>query len=165
MFKNRKKIYMDVIEEKGLTNNIDLSILDELCRVMKRIYIYIWCNKSQIGQYFDFFEQKRCQNEILIWNKTNPCPTCNNHYLNDKEYCLMFREKDTELNGSLATKRTVYTTPINVSDKKKYNHPTIKPLMIIKNLIVNSSKNGDIVLDCIKEYFRNKVKELGWIDE
>lgn len=29
-----------------------------------------------------------------------------------------------------------------------YKHPTIKPLDIIKNLIINSSQEGDTVLDC-----------------
>lgn len=38
--------------------------------------------------------------------------------------------------------------PINKKDKEKYGHPTIKPLSIIKNLIRNSSNEGDIVLDC-----------------
>ena len=32
-------------------------------------------------------------------------------------------------------------------DKKEYPHPTIKPLNIVKTLIGNSSKPGDIVLD------------------
>lgn len=86
--------------------------------------------------------------EIFIWNKTNPVPTINNTYLNDKEYCLMFRNKKTILNGTVETKRTVWTTKCNVEDKKKYKHPTIKPLSIIKNLIINSSNKGDIVLDC-----------------
>lgn len=29
-----------------------------------------------------------------------------------------------------------------------YNHPTIKPLNIISNVISNSSHEGDVVLDC-----------------
>lgn len=148
IFKDRKTRYMDAIEEKGLTKNIDLSILDELCRVLKTIYIYIWCNKAQVHQYLDYFEDKADMSEILIWNKTNPVPTINNSYLNDKEYCLMFRNKGTELNGTVESKRTVWTTKCNVEDKKKYKHPTIKPLKIIKNLIENSSNKGDIILDC-----------------
>ena len=32
-------------------------------------------------------------------------------------------------------------------EKKLYKHPTVKPQMILKNLIVNSSKENDIVLD------------------
>lgn len=41
IFKDRKTRYMDAIEEKGLTQNIDLKILDEICRVLKTIYIYL----------------------------------------------------------------------------------------------------------------------------
>lgn len=33
-------------------------------------------------------------------------------------------------------------------DKKKYGHPTIKNLNFIENHIINSSKEGDVVLDC-----------------
>lgn len=36
---------------------------------------------------------------------------------------------------------------MNVFDKKKYNHPTIKPLNIIKTLIENSSLENQIVFD------------------
>ena len=32
-------------------------------------------------------------------------------------------------------------------DKKLYEHPTIKPLEIIKNLIINSSQENDVILD------------------
>lgn len=44
--------------------------------------------------------------------------------------------------------KTVYYTPINQKDKDLYDHPTIKPLSIIKNLVKNSSKENDVVLDC-----------------
>ena len=37
---------------------------------------------------------------------------------------------------------------VNQVDKKKYKHPTIKPLPFIENHIINSSKEGDLVLDC-----------------
>lgn len=43
--------------------------------------------------------------------------------------------------------KTVYYQPINITDKKLYEHPTIKPLNIIENLILNSSKEGDVILD------------------
>ena len=44
-------------------------------------------------------------------------------------------------------KKTVYYEQANVADKEKFEHPTIKPLHIIQNLIINSSDVGDIVLD------------------
>lgn len=149
MFKDRHTRYMDAIKEKNLNTNYDLTILDELCRIMKAINIYIWCNKMQIHQYLNYFEDKNCSNEFIIWEKTNPVPTINNKYVNDKEYCLYFRENGkTKLYGNYETRRTIYRTKCNKTDKDKYKHPTIKPLKIIKNLIINSSKKGDIVLDC-----------------
>lgn len=164
IFKDRQTRYMDDIEEKKLNNNFDLSILDELCRVMKAINIYIWCNKAQIHQYLDYFEDKNCSNEFIIWEKTNPAPTINGTYVNDKEYCLLFREYGkTELYGDYSTRRTVYRTKCNKVDKDKYKHPTIKPLEIIKNFVINSSKKDDIVLDCFSGSGTTCVaaKELG----
>lgn len=87
--------------------------------------------------------------EIIIWEKTNPVPTINGTYVNDKEFCLLFREYGkTELYGNYFTRRTIYTTKCNKYDKNLYTHPTIKPLNIIKNLIINSSNENDIILDC-----------------
>ena len=43
--------------------------------------------------------------------------------------------------------KTVFYQPINIKDKKKYGHPTIKPLNIIETLIRNSSKEGEVILD------------------
>ena len=50
--------------------------------------------------------------------------------------------------GSYETKKKYYVTPTNKKDKDKWKHPTIKPLEIIENIVINSSKQGDVVLDC-----------------
>ena len=44
--------------------------------------------------------------------------------------------------------KTYYIAPLNAKDKKLYKHPTIKPLDFTEKLIKNSSKIGDVVLDC-----------------
>lgn len=91
-------------------------------------------------------------------------PTINGTYVNDKEYCLLFREYGkTQLYGDYSTRRTVYRTKCNKVDKDKFKHPTIKPLEIIRNLIINSSNKGDIVLDCFSGSGTTCVaaKELG----
>lgn len=123
----------------GFTNDI----LDELVRVMKKINIYIWCSKAQIKQIWNYFDSKGCNLDLLTWHKTNPIPTCNNTYLNDTEYLVFAREKGVKLYGSYATKKKYYVTKANVADKKIYQHPTIKPLDIIKNLVINSSSGGN----------------------
>lgn len=124
------------------------AVLDELCRVMKRINIYLFCSQQQILPLTDYFVNRRhCNWNLLCWHKQNPVPACGNKYLTDTEYILFFREKGVEVFGTCDTKRTYYVTPINSADKKKFGHPTVKPIHIVMNLILNSSRVGDVVLD------------------
>lgn len=135
-------------EIQFISNGFSNEVLDELCRVMKKINCYFFCSKKQIIPLLDYFvKDKKCNYNLLTWHKTNPVPACNNKYLSDTEYCLFFRESGVKILGSFETKKTYYVTPLNIKDKQKYNHPTVKPLDIIQNLIVNSSNEGDVVLD------------------
>ena len=94
-----------------------------------------------------FVKEKKCNYNIITWHKTNPVPACGNKYLTDTEYCLFFREKGVKIHGEYKSKFTYYVTPLNQKDKKLYNHPTIKPLGIIENFVLNSSIEGNCVLD------------------
>ena len=77
-----------------LSEGIKPEILDDICRVMKKINIYIFCNKEQIFDYlYYFFVLKKCGFDVLTWHKLHPIPACSNKYLPDTEYILFFREK------------------------------------------------------------------------
>ena len=131
------------LHENELDIGLDLSILDDLVRVMKKINIYIWCNKEQIYDYLTYFvKERKCNWEMIIWAKDNPPPFLNGHYLKDKEYCLYFWEKGIKVKPSFKTGRTVYLSKTNVTDKKDFGHPTIKDIDIIENLISNSCGGG-----------------------
>ena len=152
-----------VKELNDIKDGFCTEILDELCRVMKRINIYIFCSQKQIIPLTDYFVTKRgCNWNLLSWHKTNPVPACGNKYLTDTEYLLFFRQKGVKLYGNFDTKRTWFNTPLNQADKEKWGHPTIKPLGIVRTLVFNSSVEGQTVLDpfmgsgttaiaCIKE--------------
>ena len=105
-------------EVKTLSDGITNLVLDELVRVMKKINIYIWCNKNQLKQYINYFENIGCTTDLLTWHKTNPVPTCNNKYLSDTEYLLYFRKDGVPMYGTYATKKKYYVTPTNKEDKK-----------------------------------------------
>lgn len=140
--------YADEISEDNLKSGIDLEILDDFVRVLKKINVYIFCNKEQIYDYMTYFVKERgCNFEFLIWAKTNPSPFANNHYLKDKEYCLYFWEKGVRLNTTAERGKTVFLTNVNKADKERYGHPTIKPEAIIESLILNSSERGGLILD------------------
>lgn len=131
--------YIKQMRESNLGDSIDLSILNEFVRVLKKINVYIWCNKEQIYDYLTFFVKERgCNWEMLIWAKTNPPPFTSGHYLKDKEYCLYFWEKGVTIKPSVETGKTVFFSQVNRRDKDQYAHPTIKPQEIIETLIKNS---------------------------
>ena len=140
------RTYHKELESNDIITGINEDVLQELIRVMKKVNIYIWCSKEQILKYINFF--KNYNMDLLTWHKTNPVPTCSNKYLSDTEYILFFREKGVKIYGTYATKKKYYVTPTNKEDKKLYKHPTIKPLEIIENLIINSSQENDTILDC-----------------
>jgi len=132
----------------GLKDGFDLKVLDLLIPKMKKINMYIYCSKRQVKDLIEYFISKDCNYEILTWHKQNPSPLINNNYLPDTEYIIFAREKGVKLYGSYHTKRKYYLSGVNQVDKKKYKHPTIKPLPFIENHIINSSQEGDLILDC-----------------
>ena len=143
--KNMHQQYGDIID---ITAGIDYKILDDLCRVMKKINIFIWCSKLQLLPIMKYFiEDKKCHFEVLTWNKTNPIPAANNTWLSDIEYCLYFKEKGVKLNGDYNLKRKWHTSEINQKDKALYGHPTIKPLDLVKRHLLHTTQPNDVVLD------------------
>ena len=132
----------------GLKDGFDLKVLDLLIPKMKKINMYIYCSKRQVKDLIEYFINKDCNYEILTWHKQNPSPLINNNYLPDTEYVVFAREKGVRLYGNYHTKRKYYISGVNQVDKKKYKHPTIKPLPFIENHIINSSQEGDLILDC-----------------
>ena len=157
---HKKRDYYDEIADKGLAKGIDESFLVEMNRVMKATNIYLFCNKNQLRMYFNFYKDKNC--DLLVWRKLNPIPVVCNKYLSDIEYVFFARDKGVCLGGDYSTLSKVYTSNVNRKDLNTYGHPTIKPLPFVQRLIINSTKEGDLVLDpfagsattavaCIKE--------------
>lgn len=134
-------------EVENISNGIDYKIIDEFIRIMKKINCFIWCSQKQIYDIMTCFKKTGCSCNILTWTKTNPTPLGSLLWLNDIEYCLHFY-KEAGHNIGAKYKHKNYSAPINVKDKKKYLHPTIKPLEMVKKHLQNVTKENDIVLDC-----------------
>ncbi len=130
-----------------MIDGIDNEILDELCRVLKKINIYMFCSKSQLRQFIEYFEDKGCFWNLITWHKDNAIPACNNTFVSDVEYVFFAREKGVPLYGDCKTKTQCYTTHIVQKEKALYKHPTIKPVFMLENFILNSSKEDDMILD------------------
>lgn len=146
--KNATKKHLDFI---SIEDGIDYSILDDFVRIMKKINCFIWCSKLQIFDIMQYFLNghlnKEIYFELLTWNKTNPTPTTNNSWLPDIEYCLYFREKGVCYNDGYELKSKWFISPANKTDKDLFNHPTIKPIELVKRHLLHTTQKNDIILD------------------
>ena len=141
-----KRKYKDEIS--FMIDGFSEEVLNLLCKKMKKINIYIYCSKLQVPKLLNYFINKKCNFEILAYHKTNPTPLCGNTYLPDTEYIIFAREKGVKIYGEYKTKFKYYIDKVNKSDKKKYKHPSCKPIPLLKRHIINSSNENDIILDC-----------------
>lgn len=141
---------INLISTQDISKGIDYSIFDELVRVMKYIYIFIWCSKEQINDIMKIFIDKyNCRFNLLVWCKTNCVPATNDMWLPNVEYCLVFKEKGAKrYNDGYDLKSKWYLSGTNKADKDLYDHPTIKPYQFVKQHILHSTNEGDTVLDC-----------------
>jgi site-specific DNA-methyltransferase (adenine-specific) len=146
IYKQDDKQYIK--ELNFMKDGFSSEVLDELCRVLRKINIYIFCSQKQIIPLLDYFVKgKNCNYNLLTWHKTNPIPACGNKYLTDTEFILFFREKGVKVHGTFKSKFTYYLTPLNQKDKKLYGHPTVKPLNTVQNFVINSSLPNSTILD------------------
>lgn len=128
--------------------------------------------KDNIGEVIDLLnnvmpELKRvCKGTILVyasmkhlkqWLETNPdrilffikdyiqIMPCTIQYATDPILVFFGEEKPT---NKPMIRDWFHLTTADTSKKPKLNHPTIKPLNAIRDLVKRFSKEGDIVLDC-----------------
>lgn len=145
-----KDSLQDLTTQQDITQGYDIDAMADIIYSLQQgnINAYFWCNKLQIPQYFaTYVGRYGCKFEILCWHKHNALPTYSNKYLSDTEYCLYFFKSGRTKPESYVDAQTYWVEAINHADKKKYQHPTIKPLAMIDRIIRNSSKTGDTILD------------------
>lgn len=139
------------LKRVDITKSYDIERFAKLAEkiMAEGINIYFWCNKKQIPNYFNtYVNNMGCNFQILCWHKTNALPSYSNKYLSDTEYLLyFFKGKGKCHPEGYEDAKTFYFAPINLKDKNKYGHPTIKPLDITEKIIRNSSKSGQVILD------------------
>lgn len=131
-----------------ISNGFDLSILDMIRTKQKKTNIFCFCSEKQLIKLLNYAENEKLLYNILIWHKVNPPPLINNTFLPDTEYIVYMREKGVKINTNYENARKVYISDINVNDKKKFEHPTIKPIPLINKLMQIGSNEDDTILDC-----------------
>lgn len=116
----------------------------ELYRVLKNgTHCYVMCNDKYVKKYLNEAEKVGFKEvNILIWDKGMHTPT--QYYMKNAEFILMFRKGSARYINNLGSK-----TIISIKGLRGNRvHPSEKPSELMEHLITNSSKEGDVVLDC-----------------
>jgi len=107
-------------------------------------HVYIFCGDRQLFKWYEVMNYAGFKiNDILIWVKNRQTFSLglSYHYSYKHEYCMMW------VKGSRKLRKAGLCTVMNYDIPKKYVHPTQKPLEMIEFLILNSSNEGDLILD------------------
>lgn len=139
---------------KAMKNSIDFishdfdynECFEQFLRICKIPNMIIFCSNKQIGRTMTFFEDKGLAATLLIWQKSNPIPVCNNKHISECEFAVYVRGKGAYFNNDtpMEWKKKIYVSPICPDGKL---HPTQKPLDLIRRYILLHTKPNDIVFD------------------
>jgi DNA modification methylase len=136
--------YLHDIADASIDHGFDTKLLTEFLRVLKTPNLVTFCSRLQLRDYLNWAHDHALSWALLAWHKTNPTPLIYNNYLPDTEYIIHFWS-GRPVGGNYRSKRRYYVQP---TGKSEFDHPTVKPLNIVKNLLLNAATaRGSIVLD------------------
>ena len=132
-------------ENKQLMKSIPKADLwlNECFRVMKDgTHIYIMTNTLNLTNYLNIINDVGFKlHNLLVWNKNNTTP--NRWYMKNCEY-VIFARKGFAKSINNPSSQTVHNFDNIIGNKQ---HPTEKPVDLMKLYVENSSQVGDTVLD------------------
>lgn len=147
-----KKKYGKLSIDFGDWDKIELNwdfLFSEYNRILRNggtliIFYDIW-KSTELKEFADKYKLK--QPRVGSWVKTNPVPVNSkiNYLSNAAEYFFTF-VKGSKPTFNSKYDNAFYSFPI-CHGKERYEHPTQKPLNLIKNLIEKHSNYGDLILD------------------
>jgi DNA modification methylase len=121
------------------------AFLEVLPSVFKRstLNAYIFCNKDLVPDYLDWARAKGYAFNILFWKKPMAIPLGGQHRP-DVEYLLFFRKQGVWMN---AVDGANYSKCLDFPREESADHPTLKPVNLIANEVLISSRPGSVVVD------------------
>ena len=134
----------DTKNYKDIVNGVDYELLfNQFENLCNPLHTFVFCSNKQITKLMSETEKRGYPTTLLIWHKTNAAPFANGVWRGDVEYIVHSRGKGAKFIGNAKEKKKVIEHPI-VQDE---SHPTVKPLPIMKRLLLNCSEEKDTILD------------------
>ncbi len=144
--REKRKDWSDNARSGKLFNHNDIKFsewLPEVFRVLKgKTHFYVMCNDRNMQEMLNECEKVGFKLvNILVWKKNNCTP--NRYYMKNSEFIILFRKGGAKTINKSGSKQCM-DIPNIIGNKQ---HPTEKPIELMKILIENSSQENEIVLD------------------
>ena len=131
--------------DKGVADSapIDIDALaSEFWRIGRESF-YIWCSDEQYTDWTMAFKARGATTRKCAWWKSNPSPMNGQYmWLSALELCVFARKPKATFNLSCA--HPVWREPVESGD---IDHPTPKPVSLMKRQLLASMPSGGSVLD------------------
>jgi DNA modification methylase len=131
--------------DKAEADILTFSLLD-FCEQVYRVTansLCIFCGREQFSEIYSFFAQKQGTVRPVVWEKTNPSPMNGQYiYLSGVEFAIWFKKKGAKVFNAHC-KNPVFKYP----NGKSKLHPTEKNHLLLQDLILDNTNEGDIVFD------------------
>lgn len=131
--------------DKGVADSavVDIPLMSRLLIEKFRGSIYVWCGTEQVSYWREELVKAGLTTRLCIWEKSNPSPMNGDKlWLSSIECCVFARKSKATFN--VHCKSPVWRGPICPGQV----HPTEKPVWLIKEAILASTKPNDLILDC-----------------
>lgn len=128
------------------------TYLDNVKKKMKKVNMYIFCSKLQIPYYLNWVLKNKLQFDVLFWYKNTNRMISTKFYASNVEYIIRIYSNGCSLNNILndngKAKSELYQKIFSYDTPKNKIHEAQKPTELLERLILLSSNENDLILDC-----------------
>lgn len=152
----KSRTYLNEIEEQGLAGDFDHTLINPLLCGSAAVF----CSNDQLPGLLTYLNGSFHRFALGFIAKRNPLPVANKSYLSDVEPVIRCWNKGSHPVAEIMDRRKAiiidqesdqqdYVENIaeetTVAPSKKYNHPTVKPVEIMRRLV--KTMNGENIVD------------------
>ena len=120
--------------------------LEETKKIMQTYNLVSFCSRDQVPLYVKFAFENDYIFDLHFWHKLDSPPFINGTFKSDIEYIVLIYEKGRTFNKGFRQSHysKVYSS---ATEKTKVNHPTVKPLALMKKYVSILVPQNGVVLD------------------
>jgi site-specific DNA-methyltransferase (adenine-specific) len=133
-----KRTYKDKIRKAKIDKGFEFNVL----KLVEHDSIITFLSEKQLPEYSMYLKENYWNQRLCFWHKLNPMPVANMNYQPELELYYHAWNKGAFPVGTLAELKRVW---IGNTGKSEFDHPTVKPLPLMKKIITNV--NGNLILD------------------